>query len=64
MEYANRRKKEIEKINYYPIRKNEIAVDYIENNETKHFCLNKKEKYFVDKINELVREFNKLKKDK
>jgi len=54
-------KKEIEKINYYPIRKNEIAVDYIENNETKHFCLNKKEKYFVDKINELVRELNELK---
>ena len=51
--------KEIEKINYYPIRKNEIAVDYIENGVTKHFCLNKKEKYFADKINELIDVLNK-----
>lgn len=53
--------KEIEKINYYSIGINQIAVDYIENNEKKHFWLNKKEKYFADKINELIDEINKLK---
>lgn len=43
--------------------KNEFAIDYIENGETKHFCLNKKQRFIVDKINELVREINKLKKE-
>ena len=56
--------KEIEKINYYSIRDKEIAVDYIENNEKKHFWLNKKEKYFADKINELIDEINELKSGK
>lgn len=56
IDYSNKEEfEDIEEINYYPIRKNETAVNYIENNETKHFCLNKKEKYFSDKINQLIK---------
>ena len=56
---------EIEEMKYYATNrvKNEFAIDYIENGETKHFCLNKKQRFIVDKINELVREINKLKKE-
>lgn len=61
IDYSNKEEFEgIEEINYYPVRKNEIAVDYIENNETKHFCLNKKEKYFSDKINQLIKNQKKI----
>ena len=58
--------KEIEKINYYATNrvKNEFAVDYIENGETKKFCLNKKQRYFADKINELIDKINNMEDNK
>ena len=58
-EYEN-----IEGINYYQKNKTEFQVDYKEEGEIKHFCLNKKQRYFADKVNELIDEVNKLKKEK
>ncbi|MBR6689739.1 MAG: hypothetical protein IKL65_00210 [Bacilli bacterium] len=55
-------KEEIDKINYYQKNKTEFQVDYKEDGEIKHFCLNKKQRYFADKVNELIDEVNKLKK--
>jgi hypothetical protein len=46
---------DIEGINYYPKNKTEFQVDYYEDGELKHFCLNKKQRYFADKINALIR---------
>lgn len=43
-----------EKIEYHQVRKNEVEVDYIEDGIVKHFCLNKKQRYFADKINEIL----------
>ena len=58
--------KEIEKINYYATNrvKNEFAVDYIENGETKKFCLNKKQRYFANKINKLIDKVNNMEDNK
>lgn len=58
--------REIEKINYYATNrvKNEFAVDYIENGETKKFCLNKKQRYFADKINKLIDKVNNMENNK
>ena len=43
-----------EKIEYHQVRRNEVEVDYIEDGIVKHFCLNKKQRYFADKINEII----------
>ena len=42
------------KIEYHQVRRNEVEVDYIEDGIVKHFCLNKKQRYFADKINEIL----------
>ena len=50
-----------EKIEYHQVRRNEVEVDYIEDGIVKHFCLNKKQRYFVDKINEILDYLEKIK---
>lgn len=54
-EVEDKEYEDIEGINYYPKNKTEFQVDYYEDGELKHFCLNKKQRYFADTINALIR---------
>ena len=59
-EVEDKEYEDIEGINYYPKNKTEFQVDYYEDGELKHFCLNKKQRYFADKINALIRNQKKI----
>ena len=50
-----------EKIEYHQVRRNEVEVDYIEDGIVKQFCLNKKQRYFADKVNEILDYLEKIK---